>query len=125
MPIPETVVLFRSPVNKTFTRWLPVLHRSCTGECHNEAMTSTSTKGTVMTTEAIHPTHHFSPRTVLVALAGTALAVGAGFGAAAVTLDDGPEVTPTPAVITQYQPQLGSDLSNGTDRQDRELMHRR
>jgi hypothetical protein len=72
-----------------------------------------------MTTAAIKQTHQVSLRSIGLALGGVVLAVGAGFGAAAVMLDDEP-----PATVPEQTYFPGSDIGTGTDRQDRELMHR-
>jgi hypothetical protein len=71
-----------------------------------------------MTTAAIKETHQVSLTSIGLALGAVVLAVGAGFGAAAVVLDDPPATAPQQT----YFP--GSDVGTGTDRQDRELMHR-
>jgi hypothetical protein len=77
-----------------------------------------------MTTQTIHPGHRFSAKSVGLSIAALGVAVGAGFGVAALTLD---QATVSPPTITvDYPPaQPGSDAYNGTNREVRELMHRR
>jgi hypothetical protein len=73
-----------------------------------------------MNAQALHATHPVTPRSLLVGLAGAALAVGAGLGIAAVALDEPTASTQAPATIP-----TGDYFVNGTDREVRELMHRR
>ncbi len=78
-----------------------------------------SERKTIMNAESLHPTHPMSPGPLLLALAGAALAVAAGFGVATAVLDDPPASTESPVTIP------AGDPFNGTDRDIRELMHRR
>ena len=71
------------------------------------------------------PSHHLSTTRLGLALGGAVLAVGAGWGLAAIVLDDpvsAPPTTPGP----QVEPGWGSDPNGfrGTNREERALMHR-
>ena len=83
-------------------------------------------KGTVMTVHTAHPGHRFTTKTAGIALAGAVLAVGAGYTAANLILDEAPasitEPTDTPGVVN---PDAESGLFPGTNREERALMHRR
>jgi hypothetical protein len=86
---------------------------------------TTSTRGLVMTSHTIQPLHHLSAKTAALALGALGLAVAAGFGIAAVTLDEQVTSTPGPIVVQAPAAQPGSDAYDGTDREGRALMHRR
>jgi hypothetical protein len=73
-----------------------------------------------MNAQALHPTHPVSPKSLLVGLAGAALAVAAGLGIAAGVLDEPTASTQAPATI-----QDDDYFVDGTDREVRALMHRR
>lgn len=80
-----------------------------------------------MTTSTAHLGHHISAKSAAGALAGAALAVAAGFGIAAVVMD---EAAPVPTDIRPAVPD-GDGIPNksgpfpGTDREERALMHLR
>lgn len=80
-----------------------------------------------MTVHTTHPSHHVSAQTAAVALAGGLLAAAAGYGAAALVLDE----VPAQVVIEQVErPVIGNtdvkpELFPGTNREDRALMHQR
>jgi hypothetical protein len=78
-----------------------------------------------MTTQTIHPAHRFSPKSVILSVTALGAAVAAGFGVAALTLDEGTVSPPTSIVVNAPGAQPGSDAYNGTNREVRELMHRR
>lgn len=78
-----------------------------------------------MTTHTLQPARHLSPRTVGLGLGATALAVAVGFGVAALVVDDPAPATPTSTVVDEPVAKPGSDAYDGTDREVRELMHRR
>jgi hypothetical protein len=101
---------------RTDTAAAPDVYRSAGQRWHD---VHTTREEHVMTTAAIKQTHQVSLRSIGLALGGVVLAVGAGFGAAAVMLDDDP-----PATVPEQTYFPGSDIGTGTDRQDRELMHR-
>jgi hypothetical protein len=83
---------------------------------------ATPREGTTMNTQALPPTHTVSLRPLLVGLAGAAFAVAAGFGVATVVLDEPTASTEAPATIPTAP---GDQFGDGTDREVRELMHRR
>jgi hypothetical protein len=83
------------------------------------------TRGHVMTTQTIHPVHRFSPKSVGLSIAALGVAVGAGFGVAALTLDQATVSPPASVVVNAPGAQPGSDAYDGTNREVRELMHRR
>ena len=72
----------------------------------------------------IQPTH-ISPRTRVVSLVVAAAAVGTGFGVAALVLDEPASTAPSSTVVEGPRAQPGSDAYDGTDREVRQLMHRR
>ena len=82
-------------------------------------------------TTTTHPSHHVSTTNVALALAGAVLAVGAGYGVAAVVLEAPVATLPTPSVDLRPPSvdlrDYGSNPEgfNGTNREDRGLMHRR
>lgn len=99
-----------------------------------------------MTIQTVQPHHHLSIKSVTLGLAGVALAVSAGYGAAALLIDEGTVTAPDtvvsdPYVRDSWSGQLGSgsqprtDVRDSwappavppstTDRELRELMHRR
>jgi hypothetical protein len=78
-----------------------------------------------MTTQTIHPAHHLSPKSVIVSVAALGAAVAGGFGIAALTLDQATVSPPTSIVVNAPGAQPGSDAYDGTNREVRELMHRR
>jgi hypothetical protein len=84
--------------------------------------TTRTQKGNTMNTQAFPPPHPVSVRPLLVVLAGAALAVAAGFGIANVVLDEPTASTQAPATIPSGP---GDQSGDGTDREVRELMHRR
>ncbi len=71
-----------------------------------------------MNAQALHPTPPVSPKALLLTLAGAALAMVAGLGIATAVLDDPLASIQAPAIPA-------SDHFAGTDREVRELMHRR
>jgi hypothetical protein len=75
-----------------------------------------------MNSQALPPPHAVSVRPLLVALAGAAFAVAVGFGVATVVLDEPTASTQAPAIFPSAQ---GDQSGDGTDREVRELMHRR
>lgn len=83
-----------------------------------------------MTVQTAHPGHHISLTTAGTALAGALLAAAAGYGVAALVLDDAPMPVPTgvfeenPNDLDRY---YGFDPNGfaGTDREERSLQHRR
>jgi hypothetical protein len=124
--MPLTVVLVKAPVNCVFTRRLPPLHRVSTRQDDNRGDgtdpngADTERRNTIMNAQALHPTHPVSPKSLLVGLAGAALAVAAGLGIAAGVLDEPTASTQAPATI-----QDDDYFVDGTDREVRALMHRR
>jgi hypothetical protein len=121
-----TVVLVKAPVNCVFTRWLPPAHQLSTARDDNRGNgtyqngADRERRKTIMNAQALHPTHPASPKSLLVGLAGAALAVVAGLGIAAVVLDQPTASTQGPGTIP------ASDyFGSGTDREVRALMHRR
>jgi len=84
-------------------------------------------RGTVMTVQTAHPGHHISTKTVGLAFAGALLAAGAGYGMAALVLDETPAIE-APA-NEFYDPAFDRDHGfdpngfAGTDREERALMH--
>jgi len=75
-----------------------------------------------MNTQALPPPHAVSVRPLLVALAGAACAVAVGFGVATVVLDEPTASTQAPSTVPSVP---GDQFGDGTDREVRELMHRR
>lgn len=75
-----------------------------------------------MTTQTLQPVRHISTRTLAMAGAGTLLAAAAGFGV--YTLVDGSGVTEEAPGFTVPPPSTG-DSFDGTNREVRDLMHRR
>lgn len=78
---------------------------------------------TVHTVHTAHPGHRFNTKTAGIALAGAVLAVGAGYAAVNLVLDDAPATNTPPAVIVNDDVKPG--LFPGTNREERALMHRR
>jgi hypothetical protein len=75
-----------------------------------------------MNNQAAHRPHTTSPRPVLLGMVGTALAIASGLGIADLVLDEPTATTQAPAGL----PAQGDGyFVNGTDRDVRELMHRR
>jgi len=74
-----------------------------------------------MTVHTAHPSHHVSAQTAAVALAGALLAVGAGYGAATLVLEEAPASITPPAEGVPNE----NGLFPGTDHEERALMHRR
>jgi hypothetical protein len=73
-----------------------------------------------MNAQALHTTPPvLSPKSLLVGLAGAALAVVAGLGIATAVLDEPTASTQAPAIPANDY------FVDGTDREIRELMHRR
>lgn len=75
-----------------------------------------------MTTQTLQPVRHISTRTLAMAGAGTLLAIAAGFGV--YTLVDGSPATED-APTSTFPPATTGDNFDGTNREVRELMHRR
>lgn len=79
-----------------------------------------------MTVHTTHPSHHVSAQAAAVALAGGLLAAAAGYGVAALVLDE----VPAPVIVEQVErPVIGNTdvkpgLYPGTNREERALMHR-
>ena len=78
-----------------------------------------------MTTQTLHPPRHISSRTIGLGIAATAVAVAAGFGVAALVVDDPVTTAPSSTVVNAPAAQPGSDAYDGTNREVRGLMHRR
>ncbi len=78
-----------------------------------------------MATQTLQPVRNISPKIALVSLAAAAAAVGAGFGVAALVLDEPSATTPSSVVVEGPAAQPGSDAYDGTNREVRQLMHRR
>jgi hypothetical protein len=123
------VTLQALPVNAGITAALPRPHRDDTLVMDNRFMTTNQhiERGTVMTVQTAHLGHHTSTKTVAAAIAGAVLAVGAGYGVAALVLDEAPAIqAPTNEF---YDPAFDRDLGfdpngfAGTDREERALMH--
>jgi len=107
------------------TATLPRPHRDDTALTDNGVMTTDhyTEKGTVMTVHTAHAGHLFTTKTAGIALAGAVLAVGAGYGAMTLVLDEAPATNTPPAEIVNHDVKPG--LFPGTDREERALMHRR
>jgi hypothetical protein len=73
-------------------------------------------------TQPLQSTHIAPSRPLLVGLAAAALAVAAGFGIATVVLDEPTASIEAPATLPSAP---GDRFGDGTDREVRELMHRR
>ena len=78
-----------------------------------------------MTVHTAHPSHHVSARTVAAAFAGAVLAAGAGYGVAALVLDEAPATAPAEPSSVPVNPDPPTGLFPGTNREERALMHRR
>jgi hypothetical protein len=78
-----------------------------------------------MTTQTIHPASHYSPKSVIAAVVALFAAVAVGFGIAALTLNQTTVTPPASIVVKAPTAQPGSDAYDGTNREVRELMHRR
>jgi hypothetical protein len=78
-----------------------------------------------MTTQTTHSDRRFSTKSVALSIAALGAAVGVGFGVAALTLDQATVSPPTSIVINAPEAKPGSDAYDGTNREVRELMHRR
>jgi hypothetical protein len=115
-------------VNRGITAALPPPHRDDTPLPENRAMTTDhdTQKGTVMTVHTAHPGHHrISTTTAGIALAGTLLAVGAGYGVANLVLDEAPASVIEPENTGLVgNPDVKPQQFPGTDREERALMHR-
>ncbi len=121
-----TVNPFVGMVNGGITAVLPRPHRDDTARTDNWDMTThhDTEKGTVMTVHTAHPGHHITTKTAGLALAGAVLAVGAGYGAASLVLDEAPaSITEAPDITGGVPGESG--LFPGTNREERALMHRR
>ena len=78
-----------------------------------------------MTTQTLPAPRHVSPRTIGLGIGAVAVAVAAGFGVAALVVDDPVTEAPTSTVVDAPGANLGGDAYDGTDREVRELMHRK
>lgn len=80
-----------------------------------------------MTTHTAHPGHHFTTKTAGIALAGAVLAVGAGYGVAALVLDEAAVPSITESDTFDFEPNYNvkPGLFPGTNNEERALMHRR
>ena len=81
-----------------------------------------------MTSSTAQPGHHLSTRKLGLALGGAVLAVGAGWGVAAIVLDEPVPLSPTaPEPPLTGNTDFGTDPHgfHGTNREERALMHRR
>ena len=78
-----------------------------------------------MTTQTLQQPRHISSRTIGIGIAATAVAVAAGFGVAALVVDDPVSTAPSSTVLEGPAAQPGSDAYDGTNREVRGLMHRR
>ena len=76
-----------------------------------------------MTIQTTHP-HPISTRTVAAAFAGAVLAASAGYGLAALVLDEAPAPTPVEPTSVPGNPDPPNGLFPGTNREERALMHR-
>ena len=122
------VTLAALPVNAVITGPLPVAHHPGTGWGDNRGMTNHTTpmRGAVMTSSIAHPGHHYSTTNLALALAGAVLAVGAGYGVAALVLEDPVPALPTsPTEIDLRDYGSNPEGFTGTNREQRGLMHLR
>lgn len=83
-----------------------------------------------MTITTAHPGHHVSAKNVTIAFAGAVLAVGAGFGAASLLLEEAvpviTEIGTNDTGVNDIDRYAGFDPNGyaGTDREDRAFQHR-
>ena len=80
-----------------------------------------------MTVHTAHPGHRISTKTAAIALAGAVLAVGAGYGAAALVLDEAAAPSISEPYTFDFEPNYNvkPGLFPGTNREERALMHQR